>query len=55
MSGRRNVVSKADAASIRVVCCQLAPAVGAVDANVALCEAAIADALGRGADVIVLP
>ena len=28
---------------------------GSVDANVALCEAAIADALGHGANVIVLP
>lgn len=40
---------------IRVVCCQLAPLVAAPDRNSALVEPAIATAVQRGADVIVLP
>ena len=39
----------------RVACQQLAPAIGDLEANRALCLAAIAEAVDAGAEVIVLP
>jgi predicted amidohydrolase len=42
-------------ARTRVMCCQLAPVVADVDGNIAMAEAAIVQAAGEGADVIVLP
>jgi predicted amidohydrolase len=39
----------------RVACQQLAPAIGELEANRALCLAAIAEAVDAGAEVIVLP
>ncbi|WP_445170257.1 nitrilase-related carbon-nitrogen hydrolase [Mycolicibacterium sp. Dal123E01] len=39
----------------RIACAQIAPTLGAVAANFELSAAAIADAVARGADVVVLP
>lgn len=39
----------------RIACVQLAPRIGEVEANLSAATAAIADAVGRGADIVVLP
>lgn len=39
----------------RVACCQLDPVIGEVDANTELIAAALTEAVGAGADIIVLP
>jgi predicted amidohydrolase len=39
----------------RIACAQIAPTVGAVAANLELSAGAIADAVARGADIVVLP
>lgn len=39
----------------RIACAQIAPTVGALDANVELSAGAVADAVAQGADVVVLP
>jgi predicted amidohydrolase len=41
--------------AVVVACCQLAPQIGAADANRALAHDAIVDAAARGAQVVVLP
>ncbi|WP_272937891.1 nitrilase-related carbon-nitrogen hydrolase [Mycolicibacterium iranicum] len=39
----------------RIACCQLDPVLGDLDANSGLIESAVADAVGAGADIVVLP
>lgn len=39
----------------RIACCQLNPVLGDIDANSGLIESAVADAVGAGADIVVLP
>ena len=39
----------------RIACAQLAPALGAVRANLEMSAAAVAEAVGAGADIVVLP
>lgn len=39
----------------RIVCCQLNPVIGDVDANTELIASAIAEAVSAGADIVVLP
>ncbi|MCZ0731139.1 nitrilase-related carbon-nitrogen hydrolase [Mycolicibacterium iranicum] len=39
----------------RIACCQLDPVLGDIDANSGLIESAVADAVGAGADIVVLP
>ncbi|HYJ56700.1 MAG TPA: nitrilase-related carbon-nitrogen hydrolase [Mycobacterium sp.] len=40
---------------VRIGCCQIDPVIGAVDANTELIAAAITEAVGAGADIVVLP
>lgn len=39
----------------RIACAQIAPTIGALDANMELSAGAVADAVAQGADVVVLP
>jgi predicted amidohydrolase len=39
----------------RIACAQIAPTIGALDANLQLSADAVADAVARGAEVVVLP
>ena len=40
---------------VRIGCCQIDPVIGAVGANTELIAAAITEAVGAGADIVVLP
>jgi 5-aminopentanamidase len=47
--------SRREAPMTRVICCQLAPVLGDLNANLAAATEAIGDAAAAGADIIVLP